>query len=98
MIRAIMFDLYGTLVQSEKMKALSYAVAVQRILGLSEPDQRAIEVYREIVGASGGIRRMAAAIPSGTSFLDIAELLGPGQRVVAIGRVEQSVGRYRVAC
>ena len=30
MIRAIMFDLDGTLVQSEKLKALSYAMAAQR--------------------------------------------------------------------
>ena len=52
MIRAMMFDLDGTLVQSEKMKALSYANAVQEILGLDAPDERAIEAYREIVGAS----------------------------------------------
>ncbi len=41
MIRAIMFDLDGVLVQSEKLKAQAYAMAVQRILGLSEPDPRA---------------------------------------------------------
>ena len=52
MIRAIMFDLDGTLVQSEKLKALSYAIAVQRIRGLPEPEPRAIEAYREFVGAS----------------------------------------------
>ena len=52
MIKAIMFDLDGTLVQSEKLKALSYAMAVQRLRGLPEPDPQAIEAYREIVGAS----------------------------------------------
>ena len=52
MIRAIMFDLDGTLLQSEKLKAQSYAIAAQRILGLPEPDPRAIEAYREIVGAA----------------------------------------------
>ncbi len=52
MIRAIMFDLDGTLVQSEKLKAQSYAIATQRILGLPEPDPRAVEAYREIVGAA----------------------------------------------
>ena len=52
MISAILFDLDGTLVQSEKLKALSYAIAAQRLLGLAEPDPRAIEAYREIVGAS----------------------------------------------
>ena len=52
MISAIMFDLDGTLVQSERLKALSYAMAAQRLRGLSEPDPRAIEAYREIVGAA----------------------------------------------
>ena len=47
-----MFDLDGTLVQSEKLKALSYAMAVQRLRNLAEPEPRAIESYREIVGAS----------------------------------------------
>ena len=52
MIRAMLFDLDGTLVQSEKLEARSYAIAVQRLRGLAEPDDRAIEAYREIVGAS----------------------------------------------
>lgn len=52
MIRAILFDLDGTLVQTEKLKAQSYAIAVQRLRKLPEPDASAIEAYREIVGAS----------------------------------------------
>ena len=52
MINAVMFDLDGTLVQSEKLKTLSYAIAAQRLRNLPEPDSRAIEAYREIVGAS----------------------------------------------
>ena len=51
MIRAFLFDLDGTLVQTEKLKALSYAIASQRLLGLDEPDQRAVEAYRAIVGS-----------------------------------------------
>ena len=51
-IRAVIFDLDGTLVQSEKLKALSYATAVQQLRKLPEPDLRAIEAYREVVGAS----------------------------------------------
>ncbi len=51
-IRAIVFDLDGTLVQSERLKAHSYAVAVQRLRGLAEPDLRAVEAYRAIVGAA----------------------------------------------
>ena len=52
MISAIIFDLDGTLVQSEKLKAQSYAIAVQRMRDLSEPEAQAIEAYREIVGSA----------------------------------------------
>ena len=52
MIRAFMFDLDGVVVQSEKLKAQAYAMAVQRLRGLSEPDPRAIDAYRTVVGAS----------------------------------------------
>ena len=52
MIQAFIFDLDGTLVQNEKLKALSVAIAVQRLRGLPEPDPQGIEAYREMVGAS----------------------------------------------
>lgn len=52
MVRAVIFDLDGTLVQSEKLKALSYAVAAQELLDLPEPDPRAIEAYRRVVGST----------------------------------------------
>ncbi len=52
MIQAIVFDLDGVVVQSEKLKAQAYAMAVQRLRGLPELDPRAIEAYRTIVGAS----------------------------------------------
>ncbi len=52
MIRAFIFDLDGTLEQTEKLKASSYAVAVQRLFGLSQPDYRASETYWKIVGPS----------------------------------------------
>lgn len=52
MIRAVIFDLDGTLVQTEKLKALSYARAVQQLLELPEPEPRAVEAYREVVGAT----------------------------------------------
>ena len=50
MISAIMFHPDGTLVQSEELKDLSYAMAAQRLRGLPEPDNRAIQAYREILG------------------------------------------------
>ncbi len=55
MIRAVIFDLDGTLVQSEKLKALAYAITVQRLRKLPEPDPKAIEAYREIVGADRNV-------------------------------------------
>ena len=38
--------------QSEKMKAFSYALAVQQLRQLPAPDEAAIEAYREAVGGS----------------------------------------------
>ena len=55
MIRAIIFDLDGTLVQSEKLKAMSYAIAVQQLRKLPKPDTRAIEAYGDIVGSSRNV-------------------------------------------
>lgn len=52
MIRAVLFDLDGTLVQSERLKANSYAQAVQQVLKLPEPDLRAVDAYKEIVGSA----------------------------------------------
>lgn len=51
MIKAIIFDLDGVLVQTEKLKSLAYAKAVKRIRNLPEPDFRASDAYREVVGA-----------------------------------------------
>ena len=47
MINAIIFDLDGTLVQSEKLKAQSYAIAVQRMRDLPEPEP---PCYRRVSG------------------------------------------------
>ena len=55
MIRAMIFDLDGVVVQSEKLKAQAFAMAVQQLRGLSKPDPRVIEMYRTIVGASGEV-------------------------------------------
>ena len=52
MIRAMIFDMDGVLVQNEKLKALSVAMAVQQLRGLPEPDPEGIEAYRDMVGAS----------------------------------------------
>lgn len=52
MIRAFIFDLDGTLVETEMLKAKAYAAVSKELLGLGRPDQRAIDVYRRIVGST----------------------------------------------
>jgi len=52
LIRAFIFDLDGTLVETELLKAQAYASVSQTLLGLDAPDERAINVYRRIVGAT----------------------------------------------
>ncbi len=55
MIRAVVFDVDGTLVQTERLKAQSYAIAVQRLLGQARPDRRVVEAYGDIVGAARNV-------------------------------------------
>ena len=51
MIRAMIFDLDGTLVQTEKLKALSYAKAATALRPeLNETD--VIEAFKDVVGLS----------------------------------------------
>jgi len=52
LIRAFIFDLDGTLVETELLKAQAYAAVSQDLLGLTDPDERAPELYRRIVGAT----------------------------------------------
>ncbi len=51
-IRAFIFDLDGTLVETEMLKARAYAAVSQDLLGLDGPDERAVSLYRGIVGAT----------------------------------------------
>ncbi len=52
MIQAVIFDLDGTLVQSERLKAHSYAVAVSELHQGAISEQEVFEAYREVAGAS----------------------------------------------
>ncbi len=72
MIRAIVFDLDGTLVRTERLKALSYGHAAREITGEVESEQRAMEAFRDVVGLArsevaphiveaAGLERAAAA-------------------------------------
>ena len=50
MIRAMIFDLDGTLVQTEKLKALSYAKAVVDLCPEEVQEAEVIEAFKEVVG------------------------------------------------
>ena len=52
MIQAVIFDLDGTLVQSEHLKAQSYAVAVAELSQGNVGDQDVVDAYREVAGSS----------------------------------------------
>ena len=52
MIRAMIFDLDGTLVQTEKLKALSYARAVVELCPHQIREAQVIEAFKEVVGLS----------------------------------------------
>ena len=59
MIQAMIFDLDGTLVQTEKLKALSYAKAAVQLCPDSLEENDVIEAFKDVVGLS---RREVAAI------------------------------------
>lgn len=50
MIRAVIFDLDGTLVQTEKLKALSYARAAVELCPYTLSEVHVVEAYKEVVG------------------------------------------------
>jgi len=52
MIRAVIFDLDGTLVKTERLKGLSYAHAVQQLSPEPTPEEAVLRVFSEVVGRS----------------------------------------------
>lgn len=52
MIRAVAFDLDGTLVQTELLKAISYARAAQELCPGSLSEEEVIEAFKSVVGRS----------------------------------------------
>jgi HAD superfamily hydrolase (TIGR01509 family) len=92
MVRAVIFDLDGTLVQTEKLKALSYAIAAQKLLSLDEPDSRAIEAYRRIVGSS-----REAASRFVMEQLDLDTKLAPLMTQYGVSEPWEALAAMRVA-
>ena len=91
-MKAVLFDLDGTLVQSEKLKALSYATAVQRLRGLDAPDPRAVDAYREIVGSARDV-----ASKHVMEAVDLEEELRPLMAEHGATEPEQVLTALRVA-
>jgi HAD superfamily hydrolase (TIGR01509 family) len=52
MIRAMIFDLDGTLVQTEKLKARSYALAVAELCPGAVEEDEVVEAFKDVVGLS----------------------------------------------
>lgn len=52
MIKAMIFDLDGTLVQTEKLKALSYARAVVELCPSDVKESEVLEAFKDVVGLS----------------------------------------------
>ncbi len=52
MIRAVIFDLDGTLVKTERLKAISYARAAVSLCPQTLDEDAVIEVFKEVVGRS----------------------------------------------
>lgn len=52
MIEAVVFDLDGTLVQTERLKALSYARAAIELCPYSLSEEPVIEAFKDVVGLS----------------------------------------------
>ena len=51
-IDAFIFDLDGTLVETEFLKARSYSKVIARLTGKTTPDQRALNLYEQMVGST----------------------------------------------
>ena len=54
-VRAFIFDLDGTLVETEQLKAEAYADVIGRMQGKGKPEHAAVELYKEIVGSTDQI-------------------------------------------
>jgi beta-phosphoglucomutase len=52
MIRAMIFDLDGTLVQTERLKAISYARAAMELCAQDISEDEVLDAYKEVVGRS----------------------------------------------
>ena len=89
-VRAFIFDLDGTLVETEQLKAQSYAVVLGSLTGANVPDHRAIELYERIVGSTDEMvcRRMI-------DEFDLADGLVPANGELWLDLHQKRMEEYR---
>ena len=79
MIRAMILDLDGTLVQTEQLKALSYAQAAVELCPREIDEAEVVEAFKEVVGQS---RREVGQVLVDIAAQIASEVLGvPYERV-----------------
>ena len=77
MIKAVIFDMDGVLVQNERLKGLSVGMAVQRLRGLAEPDPRGVKDSPNGVraGVAAGMNVVAFGTPFTIDSLHAAQVV-----------------------
>ncbi|MGD2178728.1 MAG: HAD family phosphatase [Anaerolineae bacterium] len=89
MIGAMIFDLDGTLVQTERLKALSYASAAVELCPYTVSEEQVLEAYKEVVGlprrdvASALVERFDLGEPA-RSRMDELGVSAPWQAFVQV--------------
>ena len=79
MIRAMIFDLDGTLVQTEKLKALSYAQAALELCQDDVSEDEVVAAFADVVGRSR--REVAVFLMQRFGLEDAARALVPKYQV-----------------
>ncbi len=90
-IRAMIFDLDGTLVQTEKLKALSYARAAVKLSPYSITEQEVIDVFKDYVGRAR--REVAVGL---LERLNLAEAASAVQDEFGVDEPWQAFARIRL--
>ncbi len=91
MIEAVIFDLDGTLVQTEKLKALSYARAAVQLCPYQIQDKQVLEAFKDVVGLSR--REVAKAL---VKQFDLAESAGKRQEEFGVSTPWQAFIQIRL--
>ena len=89
MIRAIIFDLDGTLINTEPLKAQAYAAAVQRVSGDALSRQQVMDACWAVVGAAGdeAARTMVERLGLEAALMPLAAAYGVAEPWEALDRV-----------